>query len=354
MVLSQNLLFTILLPFVLAISYIKTLKRLAIASGCANALQVVGISIIVEFLIREMPTNIQVQNFKPISEVALGFGSAMFAFEGISVVLPIYTRMKRPETMGGCLGIVNLSYLILLVLYFVIGFLGYLRFGEHARGSITLNLPNEPMYDAVRAIFTLSLFLTYPLQFYVPNEIIWDWARDKFLTDNSVTLTSASIAIPTSAGVKSNQKQQQQQAAQSQSQQASWEYVCRTILVLITFLLAISVPRLNLMMDLVGSISGTALSIIFPAIIHIATFWEDTSGSSKAFMVIVDSFLIVIGLLASGSGSYFSFMEIVRSFGPASHSLDHQHHQLASTLSPLLANNNDLMSSHLNATSPLM
>lgn len=292
-----------MLPIALLLSYIRTLKRLSIASACANILQVVGIGIVVEHLVREIvigsnrPQSVQpvIENFKPFSSVALGFGALMFAFEGISVVLPIYTRMKRPEQMGGWGGIINIAYVFLLLLYFSVGLFGYLRYGNSSKGSITLNLPEEPLYDAVRGIFTVAVFLTYPLQFYVPNEIIWNWARNRFFNAEKA----------------------------STNRIVTYEYICRTILVLVTFLLAITVPKLNLMMDLVGSISGTALSIILPPLIHIAAFWDDTSGGSKAFMIIVDVSLILIGIAASAGGSYFSFRGIVRSFSdPTDHHID--------------------------------
>lgn len=213
----------------------------------------------------------------------------MFAFEGISVVLPIYTRMKRQEQMGGMCGLINLSYSLLLLLYFAVGLFGYLKYGSAAAGSITLNLPKEPLYDVVRAIFTLSLCLTYPLQFYVANEVIWNWAASRLLPQ-----TNTSKSPP--------------------KDHLMYEYLCRTILVLVTFILAVTVPKLNLMMDFVGSISGTALSVTLPAIIHIVAFWEDTSGYSKAFMVVVDTLIILVGVFASGSGSYFSFIGILNSF----------------------------------------
>lgn len=298
---NQNYIFLAILPVALLLSYIRTLKRLSIASACANVLQVVGISIVLQYLARDIPSEPDIVLFKPISEVALGFGSAMFAFEGISVVLPIYTRMHRPEQVGGFFGIINVSYVILLVLYFLVGLLGYLRFGSSSMGSITLNLPQEPLYDVVRAIFTVSLFLTYPLQFYVPNEIIWNWVKGK-------------LNIPQKSPAK---------------KELAYDYMNRTILVLITFILAVTIPRLNLMMDLVGSISGTALSIILPPIIHIAAFWEDTSGRSKAFMIIVDGLLIIVGLIASASGSYFSFVGIMRSFQTPFQALSNDHHHPA-------------------------
>jgi proton-coupled amino acid transporter len=318
----KNYLFLAILPVALLLSYIKTLKRLAIASACANLLQVVGLSIVIEYLLRDMPSKPRVEYFKPASEVALGFGSAMFAFEGISVVLPIYTRMKRQEQMGGLFGLVNISYTLLLGLYMLLGVLGYLRFGSEVADSITLNLPKEPLYDMVRAIFTVSLFLSYPLQFYVPNEIIWGYVSSKLMIEPVPELSPQKPREELGAGGETASAGGRQTtgaslalARQRGKQNARYEYYCRTVLVLLSFVLAVSVPKLNLMMDFFGSISGTALSITLPPLIHLAAFWEDTSGSSRALMLVMDASLIAFGLVASANGSYFSFLEILKSFG---------------------------------------
>lgn len=260
-------------------------------SACANCLQVFGISLIVFGLVKDMPANPQVEMTAPMNEVALGFGSAMFAFEGISVVLPIYTRMKRPEQMGSTWGIVNVSYVLLLFLYCAVGILGYLRFGLNVKDSITLNLPPSALNQTIRGAFAASIFLTYPLQFYVPHEIIWTWVKNRIYAD-----------------AKTNPKKVHK-----------LDYAFRALLVIITFGLAISVPMLNLLMDLVGSISGTALSITLPAIIHLATFWDDVSGNPRIFMIVVDFTLIFISLIASSSGTFYSLAAILRSFGGAQH-----------------------------------
>lgn len=280
---SKPYLFLCILPFVLLISYITTLRSLSIASACANIFQVVGISIIVVNLAKGLPSGAKIENFSSIREVALGFGSAMFAFEGISVVLPVYTRMKRPEQMGGSCGLINVSYTILLMLYFVLGTLGYLRFGNETKGSITLNLHEGLLSRCLQSAFAMSIFLTYPLQFYVPCEILWNWLRLRMFGETKEGKVNG----------------------------AKFEYLFRTLLVLFTFILAITIPKLELLMGLVGSISGTALSITLPAIIHLATFWDDVSGSSKVFMILTDSCLILISLVTSLSGSYFSLEAIL-------------------------------------------
>lgn len=63
--------------------------------------------------------------------------------EGIGCVLPIENSMRRPQDFLGCFGILNISMGVVIVLYSVIGFFGYVRFGDSIKGSITLNLPQE-------------------------------------------------------------------------------------------------------------------------------------------------------------------------------------------------------------------
>jgi solute carrier family 36 (proton-coupled amino acid transporter) len=53
--------------------------------------------------------------------------------------------MKNPESYGGWTGVLNIGILLVTILYYLVGFFGYLRFGSDAKGSITLNLPNDKM-----------------------------------------------------------------------------------------------------------------------------------------------------------------------------------------------------------------
>ena len=51
--------------------------------------------------------------------------------------------MNNPKALGGIFGILNMSLVLLAILYFTMGFYGYLRYGADTRGSITLNLPGS-------------------------------------------------------------------------------------------------------------------------------------------------------------------------------------------------------------------
>lgn len=49
--------------------------------------------------------------------------------------------MKHPEKFNSTLGVLNFGMSITTVLLILVGSIGYLKYGEDIKGSITLNLP---------------------------------------------------------------------------------------------------------------------------------------------------------------------------------------------------------------------
>ena len=70
--LPHYVIFISMLPVALLLVYIRTLRRLAIASTCANLLQVVGISIILQYLIRNLGDMKHVTLSNSFENMALG------------------------------------------------------------------------------------------------------------------------------------------------------------------------------------------------------------------------------------------------------------------------------------------
>ena len=49
--------------------------------------------------------------------------------------------MKEPVAFRGYNGVLNTAMILVTAGYIAVGFFGYLKFGDHVHGSITLNLP---------------------------------------------------------------------------------------------------------------------------------------------------------------------------------------------------------------------
>ena len=84
------------------------------------------------------------------SGIPIWFSTAIYAFEGIGVVLPLENQMKEPQKMGSRFGAINIAMGTVTLLYTMMGFFGYWQLwdlpkgdfvGDHIEGSITLNLP---------------------------------------------------------------------------------------------------------------------------------------------------------------------------------------------------------------------
>lgn len=51
--------------------------------------------------------------------------------------------MKKPRKFVRPSGVLNVGMTVVTILYISVGFLGYLKYGDAVKGSITLNIPEE-------------------------------------------------------------------------------------------------------------------------------------------------------------------------------------------------------------------
>ncbi|XP_072390862.1 proton-coupled amino acid transporter 1-like isoform X1 [Diabrotica undecimpunctata] len=274
-VLMAIILIPILLPCL-----VRNLKYLAPFSTLANILMMLGIIIVLYHAISDgLPSITQRTYVANPKTMPLFFGTAVFAFEGIGLVLPLQNEMKKPENFSRKIGVLNVGMSFVTILYITVGFIGYLKFGEDIKGSITLNLPEEWLYQAVKIAISIGILLTYCLQFYIAVGVMWPVAH-AFLGD---------IKHPVMG-----------------------ELIFRTLLVLITFVLAEAIPFLNLFISLVGAVSSSALCLVFPALLDlIIKFCHE---ELTPFAIVKDVFILLVSLMGMLTGGFESIKSIVEAF----------------------------------------
>lgn len=267
----------LLIPLIL-LNLIRNLKFLAPFSMIANVLTAAAMTITFYYIFNGgwAPANEQA----PIADwnsLPLFFGTAIFALEGIGVVMPLENNMKTPQNFLGCPGVLNLGMFLVVSLYTGFGFFGYLKFGNNIQGSITLNLPQgDILAQSVKVMIAVAIFVTYSLQFYVPMEIIWKSIKHRFTSNETV-----------------------------------YEYILRVFLVICTVVIAILVPELGPFISLIGAVCLSMLGLIFPSIIEIITYQAEP-GKISPLMIFKNIFIISFGILGFVTGAYTSIFEIIR------------------------------------------
>jgi len=269
-----------LLP-IMSCAMIRNLKFIAPLSTAANISMAIALFIILSYCLVDLPplnTRTAVAHW---SQIPLFFGTAIYAFEGISLVLPLQLEMIKPNKFASTMGVLNVGMTIVTFIILTMGFVGFWRFGDEVKGSLTLNLPPTLILSKiVVGLMVFAIICTYTLQFYVPVAILWPSVQEKYGPFQSPALA---------------------------------EYMLRAALVFATFFAAEVIPHLALFISLVGAIASTFLALIFPPICHMVV-WKDEGFGVLNWKLHMDIITILLGLLGCITGTYFSLHDIIIAF----------------------------------------
>ncbi|MXQ86915.1 hypothetical protein E5288_WYG019363 [Bos mutus] len=267
-----------ILPFLILLVFIQNLRVLSIFSTLANITTLGSMALIFQYIMQEIPDPRNLPLMASWKTFLLFFGTAIFTFEGVGMVLPLKNQMKHPQQFSFVL---YWGMSLVIVLYICLGTLGYMKFGSNTQASITLNLPNCWLYQSVKLMYSIGIFFTYALQFHVPAEII---------IPVIISQVSESWALFADLSV-------------------------RTALVCLTCVSAILIPRLDLVISLVGSVSSSALALIIPPFLELITFYPE---DMNCITIVKDIMISILGLLGCVFGTYQALYELTQ---PINHSV---------------------------------
>jgi len=294
----------LLVPLIL-LSWIPNLKALTIFSMTANLLMGMVILITLYYIVfstdHQLSSPWDLPQMAPLSQLPEYFSITIFAMEAIGVMIPLENNMANPRHfLGGC-GILNRGMSMVSMIYLMIGFLGYLKYGSDIRGTISLNLPNEELSPQVAKIFTsIAIFCTYGLQFYVCLEIVWNEIKDRFSKNSKL-----------------------------------YNYILRTGLAVLSVVVALMVPKIGPFLGLVGALFFSFLGIILPVFLEFVVFWDAGYGTLK-WRLWKNILILLFGIMALIFGTHSSMAGIIDIYSTTTTTPT----LLAeSTLAPVLANN---------------
>jgi len=154
------------------LSWIRKIQNFSFTSLIADIFIVIGIAYIIcaDFIIvsKEGHSN----NFQLFNrdEFILFFGTAIYAFEGIGLVIPLQKSMKEPEKFPKVL---KKSMIIISLAMFLVGGLSYYIFGDEVDTIILMNVfPDSIVGIIVRALYTMAIVFSFPLVCYPGIHII--------------------------------------------------------------------------------------------------------------------------------------------------------------------------------------
>jgi proton-coupled amino acid transporter len=285
------------IPVLIILANLPTLKHMSFAAMFANVAILTGIVVILIAAFIQM-NNKWGEGSHPLPHgkkdpfaidwwivpetAAVMFGMAIYAFEGIGVVIPAETAMKKPEHFIPTLLVTMVGSSLN---YICFGLICYLAWGVDTNTLVTVNLHDfaegSKPWEVLSILVTIGLIIaiasTYPLQLFVVTDILEE------ALFKPGRLSSRCKPLKT--------------------------FVFRTLLVLGTAGIAIGVPDFGLLIGLIGALGSTSLQFVFPGLFHLKLFPE-APLYSKAISVFYVLFRLAGGIL----GTYQTVQQIVEKY----------------------------------------
>lgn len=201
-----------------------------------------------------------VRMFNP-SSFTLTIGSAIFTFEGIGLILPIQSSMKKPEHFSGLLYFVMF---LITIIFTSVGALCYATFGEKTKIQVISNFPQDSaLVNAVQVLYSLAVLGGEPVQLFPAVRII-----------------ETSLFGERATGKKSIAIKWKKNAIRT------------AVMALCVGISIVGATDLDKFVALIGSFACVPLVYIYPAYLHYK------GAAEKGWVKAMDVALMVLGIVA--------------------------------------------------------
>ena len=179
--------------------------------------------------------------------------------------------------------VLDIGFLVIMVLLIVFGTIGYCGYGGAVNpNGITLNLPQNSVWTIFTQVsLIIGIYATYPIVMYPVFEIL-----------DEILFTSSHFK---NMGSLSNTKKY-------------WiSNIMRLLLVVITSIIAISIPYFSLFVSLVGALGSSFIAFIMPCILHLKAFHNRVSK----IQIYTNWILVIFGIIASIVSATITIIQLV-------------------------------------------
>ncbi|KAK5773988.1 hypothetical protein RI543_004745 [Arxiozyma heterogenica] len=291
------------------ISFVRNVSKLSLPALISNFCIMFGLIIIVIFFLNHWIYDL---SFRPMTDIIYGvnterwslfIGTAIFAFEGIGLIIQIQESMKQPEHFPKVLRSV---ITVVTILFVTMGSIGYLIYGSNVETVILLNLPQQNIFvNIIQLLYSLAIMLSTPLQLFPAIKIIEDKFFSNFLkiySGNNKGQESLNVPYQLYSG-KLNWKIKW------------WKNLMRSIIVSSVATYAyFGINSLDKVVAIVGSFCCLPLVYVVPPMVHLRCYTrglkKPTHTTARQINMIIwfDCFLILFGVV---SMLYTSYQSIV-------------------------------------------
>lgn len=281
-------------------AFIKSLKFVSKLSFCNAIVHVIINLIIVIYCLtkifdwdfNKIDTHLNICSF-PISLGIIVFGYTSQIFLP-SMEINMVDRTKFDP-------MIYVTHFVAAAFKCLFGLVGFLTWQENTKEVITNNLPSEQLKIIVNIILIVKALLSYPLPYYASVELLEASLflnEDEYHTYGQQILKTRSPVFPFSCYLADGDLK-------------FWAVLLRISLIMFTLFLAVFIPHFAYLMALIGSITGTMLSLIWPCYFHLYLKRRSLLWHQKLINILI----ILFGFLITITGVYNSSTELAKALG---------------------------------------